>query len=106
MKLNKCIMILVILMVILNVFTKKVKRSKAASKIYALAEIRAYVYHDKTGKSDANVWINLKTGFQDKTSSGFVVQNLYDSGRFNYEGMQAIESSGHKRQYFFKFQHN
>ena len=100
-------MILVILMVILNVFTKRVHRSKAASKLSSQlkkqAEVKSFCGDSKTDNFPEGMWLYLLTDSVSGGASGFKVKNYYKGESFTCKFMNQISSEDSRNRYFASF---
>ena len=107
MKLIKCVKILVILMVILNVFTKKVNRSKAASNLLSQLDDLALVATDCKKNVDGpdpllkELKQYLNTDSLKNGASGFKLINKSDKLACKY--MTFIGTRYQKNHYFVSF---
>jgi hypothetical protein len=101
MKLIKNVMILVILMVILNVFTKKVNRSKAGSNLLSQLAKDAYVntkcWMNGQSTPDKETWQYLDTNSLKNGRSGFKLLNYYAGDGYECQFMEKIRSPNNTR---------
>ena len=104
MKLISSLKFLVVLMVILAVFSKRVSRSttlnKVSTRLDAMAESKASCFDGKWG---SDYWVYIDTNSIQNGNSGFIIKNYYKSESFNCKYMNRISDQDSKKRYFASF---
>lgn len=109
MKLIRNLKFLVVLLVILSVFTSKVKRTNTKNKARARLADMASVKSDcfEFGRSQSatisDIWLSLDTKSVKNGSSGLIVRNYYKSESFKCKFMTYLGLSDNKSKYFFSY---
>merc|ERR1719362_1575464 len=108
MKFITTLKFLVILIVALSVFTKKVKRSKTASKVATrlakMAEAKSYCYDNNAGGFTINKrWLHINTDSANSGLSGFMISNYYKGESFDCPSLIRISDVNSKNQYFVAY---
>ena len=105
MKFITSLKFLVILLVTLSVFTKRVKRSKSASSLYAqmkqMAEVKAFCYTPQ--KTIDGRWLHLDTNSATNGQSGFILRNYYKGESFDCPQLYKISTQDSKNRYFVSY---
>lgn len=109
MKLVRNLKFLVLLLVILSVFTARVKRTKTqnkvATRLKAWANVKSNCYElNKSSKPTIeNIWLLMDTQTMKTGSSGLIVKNYYSSESFNCAYMSSLGKSDGQNKYFFSY---
>jgi hypothetical protein len=101
MKFITSLKFLVLLIVALSVFTKKVKRSATATKSATRLDKMAFAY----GYCDniKNRYVNINTESANSGLSGFIVRNYYKNQSFDCTSIIRIADDSQKNQYFVAY---
>lgn len=108
MKLIKSLQFLVVLIVVLSVFTKRVKRSKTFSRSLSstmmekMAEVKASCF-DNSASATKDTWLYLNTDSIKEAKSGFQVKNYYKNAVFNCKYMNKISQQDSRNRYFVTY---
>jgi len=106
MKFITSLKFLVLLIITLSVFTKKVTRSTTAStvltKLDAMAEAKSYCYSGGQKKIDSR-WLEINTSSANSGKSGLILRNYYKNQSFDCPNLKRISDSNNRKQYFVSF---
>jgi hypothetical protein len=106
MKFVTSLKFLVLLIVALSVFTKRVKRSSTASKVLtrldSQGEAKSYCYINDV-KTISDKWLEINTASANSGKSGITVRNYYKNQSFQCGPIQKIANSDGKSNYFISY---